>query len=51
MVEDIRESGMYAGLPAVPLAEYMRTAATLRKLPELRRRLQALERKLDEFSG
>jgi UDP-3-O-[3-hydroxymyristoyl] glucosamine N-acyltransferase len=41
---DIDEPGIYAGLPAQPLKDYVRNTAVFRKLADLRRRLLTLER-------
>ena len=43
---DISQAGAYAGLPAQPLKEYVRSTALFRKLADLRQRLLTLERKV-----
>lgn len=44
VTENIKEGGMYAGLPIQPLAQYMKNAAVAKKLVELRKRLMDLEK-------
>ncbi|MCB0325840.1 MAG: UDP-3-O-(3-hydroxymyristoyl)glucosamine N-acyltransferase [Bdellovibrionales bacterium] len=43
--------GDWAGYPALPAAEWLRIQGTMRKLPDLRRRLARLERKLETQEG
>ena len=43
---DVESGARLAGIPAVPLLEAARSAAALRHLPEMRRRLRELERRL-----
>jgi len=43
VVKDIDAAGMYAGLPAQPMDEYLRNTAASRKAAELRKRVAALE--------
>jgi UDP-3-O-[3-hydroxymyristoyl] glucosamine N-acyltransferase len=40
--------GVYAGAPAVPHREFMRAASLFRRLPELAKRVAALEEKVNE---
>ena len=42
---------MYFGYPAQPASQARREAVALRKIPDMSKRLKALERKLDEPSG
>ncbi len=44
VTEDIREPGVYATTPPQPFVDYRRNIATFRKLYELRKRLQKLEK-------
>jgi UDP-3-O-[3-hydroxymyristoyl] glucosamine N-acyltransferase len=46
VTKDISSPGAYGGLPAQPLAEYMKNAAILRNAVDLRRRLADLEEKV-----
>jgi UDP-3-O-[3-hydroxymyristoyl] glucosamine N-acyltransferase len=41
---DIREKGLYAGMPAQPLADYQRQQVLVRKLPGLYERVKRLEK-------
>lgn len=41
--------GIYGGVPAVPHRDWLKFTATLPKLPELRRRVRELERRLDSL--
>ncbi len=43
---DIEEPGLYAGLPVQPLQDYLKNAAILRKLPEMRKEISDLKKKL-----
>jgi UDP-3-O-[3-hydroxymyristoyl] glucosamine N-acyltransferase len=45
VTSNIDQPGAYAGLPAQPLKEYVRSTAVFRMLADLRQRLIALERK------
>jgi UDP-3-O-[3-hydroxymyristoyl] glucosamine N-acyltransferase len=40
--------GVYGGAPAVPHREFMRAASLFRRLPELAKRVAALEEKVNE---
>jgi UDP-3-O-[3-hydroxymyristoyl] glucosamine N-acyltransferase len=46
VTENIIESGMYAGLPIQPLAQYMKNAAIAKKLSELRKKIIDMEKQL-----
>ncbi|MGD8926878.1 MAG: UDP-3-O-(3-hydroxymyristoyl)glucosamine N-acyltransferase [Thioalkalispiraceae bacterium] len=46
VTENIKQSGMYAGLPIQPLAQYMKNAAVAKKLTELRKKVIDLEKQL-----
>ncbi|QUQ66459.1 UDP-3-O-acylglucosamine N-acyltransferase [Kutzneria sp. CA-103260] len=45
-MKDIPDAGVYYGQPAIPAAQGLRAAALMASLPELRRRIQALEERL-----
>ncbi len=47
VTEDIDEPGYYAGMPARPLGEYQRTVALQKRLGEMRKKITALEKRLD----
>jgi len=51
VVEDIEEPGMYAGTPPQSFADYSRNIAALRKLHILRKKILALEKKLEELTA
>jgi UDP-3-O-[3-hydroxymyristoyl] glucosamine N-acyltransferase len=44
--EDILEKGIYAGMPIQPLQSYLKNAAIVRKLTDLRSKVLELEKKL-----
>jgi UDP-3-O-[3-hydroxymyristoyl] glucosamine N-acyltransferase len=46
VTKDITEPGAYGGYPLQPMKQFLRTTSSLAHLPELRRRLAAVERKL-----
>ena len=46
VTKDVTESGVYAGMPLQPMAEYTRNMATARKLNEMRLQLRELEKKV-----
>ena len=48
VTEDLLEPGMYAAMPARPLKEYMKSMALLGKLDEMRKRVQRLEKVLED---
>lgn len=48
VTENITESGAYAGLPLQPLKEYMKNMAVFRKLSEMRKTIQRLEKAIGE---
>lgn len=43
---DVKESGVYAGTPLQPFGEFQKSQAIHRNLPEIRKRLSELEKKL-----
>lgn len=48
---DIRRAGQYFGTPARPVAEARRISAAMPRLPELLRKVRALERRVRELEG
>jgi len=46
VVDDIDVPGIYAGLPLQPYPSYLKTAAVLRRLSDLREKVRKLERRL-----
>ena len=46
VIQNIEKPGMYAGLPAEPLPEHLKISALLRKLSDMRKRIQKLEKKI-----
>jgi len=46
---DIPVGGMYVGAPATPVKEFWRMTAVQKKLPDLARRLRALEQKVEQM--
>jgi len=46
VTQDIKQPGVYAGLPLQPLSQHMKTAAQLKKLSDLASKVRALEREL-----
>lgn len=46
VVDDIDMPGIYAGLPLQPYSSYLKTAAVLRRLSDLREKVRKLERRL-----
>ena len=48
---DIRRAGQYFGTPARPLAEARRISAAMPRLPDLLKKVRALERRVRELEG
>ncbi len=48
---NIKEPGVYLGLPPVPIKQGMRSMALQQRLPELFQRLRALERTIEELQS
>ena len=47
-----REAGeVVAGIPAIPHKDWLRSSAAFAKLPELMKKIKALEKKIDELTG
>ncbi len=49
VTNDIRKKGVYTGYPVIPHAEWLRAQGVFARLPEIRKRLLELERRLDEI--
>ncbi len=50
IMNDLETGKVYTGSPAFPHMEFMRVQAALRKLPELRKRVMELEKKLEKYT-
>ena len=48
VISDLPDKSVVCGYPAVPLKEYFRNQAALRKVPDLLRKVRDLEKRLDE---
>lgn len=46
---DIREGGAYAGMPAIPIRDWLKSSAMFSKLPDLSKKIRQLERRLEEI--
>lgn len=51
VVSDIELAGEYFGMPPAPVNQTMRAMALQQRLPELFKRLRALERQIEELTG
>ena len=51
VTKDLVKPGVYRGTPARPMAEAMKVEALMMRLPELYKRLQALEKKICTLGG
>jgi UDP-3-O-[3-hydroxymyristoyl] glucosamine N-acyltransferase len=49
VIKDVNEPGVYAGMPAQPMADYTRNMAAGRKVSEMRKQLRDLEKKVGEL--
>jgi len=49
VISDINEPGVYSGYPACKHAQSMRVFASQRRLPELMRQVQAMQKRIDEL--
>jgi UDP-3-O-[3-hydroxymyristoyl] glucosamine N-acyltransferase len=49
VMSDIRESGMYSGIPAIPIKNWLRSSAAFAKMPELIKTVRRLEKRLEEL--
>lgn len=47
----LSEPGMYGGAPCMPMRKYRRVTGIIEDLPELLKRVRALERKVEELEG
>jgi UDP-3-O-[3-hydroxymyristoyl] glucosamine N-acyltransferase len=48
---DLPPNGIYTGSPAIPHRDYLRMAMSLPKLPEMRKTLKEIERRLAKIEG
>ncbi len=48
VTRSIKEPGTYAGMPPVPLKEYMRNTAAFGRITDLKKRIADLEKKVDD---
>jgi UDP-3-O-[3-hydroxymyristoyl] glucosamine N-acyltransferase len=51
VLSSIREEGIYTGYPAMPMNQFRRSAVIQRDLPDLARRVKALEKRLAELES
>lgn len=49
VLKDIRQPGVYLGLPARPIAEEQKKRAAVSRIPKLRQELKDLKKKLEDF--
>lgn len=49
VTNNISKSGVYSGFPAIPHTEWLRAQAVISRLPELQKRIIALEKRLSEL--
>ncbi|MFQ5329652.1 MAG: UDP-3-O-(3-hydroxymyristoyl)glucosamine N-acyltransferase [Thermodesulfobacteriota bacterium] len=49
VVGNLLEKGIFTGMPAIPHAQWLRVQGSLIKLPEMRKRLLKLEKRLEEI--
>jgi UDP-3-O-[3-hydroxymyristoyl] glucosamine N-acyltransferase len=51
VIGNLLEKGVFTGMPAIPHAQWLRVQGSLTKLPEMRKRLLKLERRLEEMES
>jgi UDP-3-O-[3-hydroxymyristoyl] glucosamine N-acyltransferase len=51
VLNDIKEPGMYAGIPAIPINTWLRSSAAFAKMPELIKTVRRLEKRLEELEN
>ncbi|MBS1703354.1 MAG: UDP-3-O-(3-hydroxymyristoyl)glucosamine N-acyltransferase [Armatimonadetes bacterium] len=51
VMNDIQEPGMYGGAPSMPIRQFHRVFSLMSDLPNLVKRLKALEKKIQELEG
>ncbi|MBE7412174.1 MAG: UDP-3-O-(3-hydroxymyristoyl)glucosamine N-acyltransferase [Leptospiraceae bacterium] len=49
VTSDIKEPGIYAGLPTLPLSDYMKTTAIFRKLPDLKKEISDIKKRISDL--
>jgi UDP-3-O-[3-hydroxymyristoyl] glucosamine N-acyltransferase len=50
-MNDIPGGGVYVGIPATPMREQLHKQAALSKLPEMRKQLKALQKRVEQLDG
>ena len=50
VMSDIKEAGVYAGIPTQPMKDYFKNVAVAQRLVELRKKLQSLEKQVAELT-
>jgi UDP-3-O-[3-hydroxymyristoyl] glucosamine N-acyltransferase len=48
---DLPPNGIYTGTPVIPHRDYLRMAMSLPKVPEMRKALNEIERRLSKIEG
>lgn len=51
VITDIKEGGMYAGMPSMPVGDWLRASAAFARLPELMKKLRRLEKRLEQIEN
>jgi UDP-3-O-[3-hydroxymyristoyl] glucosamine N-acyltransferase len=51
VIHNIEKPGIYSGLPSMPHRDWLRSSAMFAKLPEMQKRIAALEKKIEELTG
>jgi len=51
VTKDVTEPGAYSGYPLQPMKKFLRTTSSLVHLPDMRKRLADLERKLEALEA
>ncbi|NOS35096.1 MAG: UDP-3-O-(3-hydroxymyristoyl)glucosamine N-acyltransferase [Deltaproteobacteria bacterium] len=51
VIGNLLEKGVFTGMPAMPHAQWLRVQGSLTKLPDMRKRLLKLERRLEEMES
>ena len=49
VTQDISKPGAYAGVPAAPLADFLRRAMSLKKLPEMVKQMRGMQKRLSRL--
>ena len=51
VINDVKEPGIYAGLPIQPIKDYFKNSAVAHKLVELRKQVRKLEQKITDLTN